>query len=763
MKKLLTSCLFFAIINVQIVFCQLKIGEWRTHLPYYNIRNVVFAEDKVYAASDVGLFSYNLGDKSVETLSKINNFSDIGIQTMNYNQFNKVLVIAYENSNIDLVKNHKIINFPDLKNKIIQGGKKINDIMFYKEKAYLSTDFGILVFDTEREEFTDTYYIANEGAHIRVFNTVTDGNLIYASTAEGIYQAEINNTYLIDYHYWTKLDEMPQNLNKETTIGLLNNRLYVLGEANTSSSVIYVFDKQNGMSSFQTQGRVKKIFVENNKLIVIARYFIEIYNDKGEFEKRINKYNDIDANPEDLSFDAENRMWIADGFSGLFRETENESFEQIEINGPRFKNVVDIAISNNILWAVSGTRDLDKWHFYGAYAFAYNHWSSFNRLYYSILEDVANISTIAINPNSPYHVYAGSWGYGLVEFDNFKISKLYDHTNSVIEPISGASTSLKVRVGGMAFDAMGNLWFTTSQTKKSIYVKRNNGEIENVPIKNNIFSFNQKVFDIIVTQNNKKWLVVDKNGIFAFDDEGNEKLFSIRNENGKIISNQVSAIVEDLDGNIWLGTDKGIAVYYNPENVFDSYNFYAQQIVVDVDGIGGAALLKTEKITDIEVDGANRKWISTENSGVYLVSDDGEETIYHFTTENSPLLSDYVTCVAINEKTGEVFFGTSKGIISFQGKTTAGSDNFHNLYAYPNPVKQDYKGEIVINGVMKDTNVKITDIAGNLVYETTSLGGQALWNGKNLSGRRVNTGVYLVFCTNKDADDTKIIKILFIN
>jgi hypothetical protein len=220
-----------------------------------------------------------------------------------------------------------------------------------------------------------------------------------------------------------------------------------------------------------------------------------------------------------------------------------------------------------------------------------------------------------------------------------------------------------------------------------------------------------------------------------------------------------------MEGNIWVGTDKGIVVYYSPSRVFDDDHFYGQQIIVPRnDGTGLAdILLGTEKVTAIAVDGANRKWIGTAKSGIYLVSEDGLEEVHHFTEENSPLLSNNITDIAINGENGIVYIGTDRGLISYKSTAIKGRNDFRGVYVYPNPVRHDYRGEIVITGLVGNVNVKITDITGNIVFETTALGGQAIWDGRNFSGDRVRTGVYMIFCTDEDGTQTHITKLLVIN
>jgi ligand-binding sensor domain-containing protein len=207
----------------------------------------------------------------------------------------------------------------------------------------------------------------------------------------------------------------------------------------------------------------------------------------------------------------------------------------------------------------------------------------------------------------------------------------------------------------------------------------------------------------------------------------------------------------------------GICVFYSPENFFiPGQNFDAQQILVQ-EGSYTQYLLENEMVTAIAVDGANQKWIGTDRGGVFLFSPDGTKKIYHFTIDNSPLFSNRITALAINPLTGEVYIGTDKGIISFKSTATEGGDTFSDVYAYPNPVKEGYTGYIAIKGLVQDAEVKITDISGRLIFATKASGGQAIWDGKNFSGKRAKTGVYLVMASNSDGSEKIVTKILIIN
>ena len=311
------------------------------------------------------------------------------------------------------------------------------------------------------------------------------------------------------------------------------------------------------------------------------------------------------------------------------------------------------------------------------------------------------------------------------------------------------------------------LWITQTEVPGSIKVLKPDGTW----IVNPVTVDAPDMGDIIIARNGYKWIILPRGyGLFVLDDNntpGNfnddrSKKMLVEDGEGKIIS-VVYSLAEDLDGNIWVGTDQGPLIYYNPDRIFDT-DFKATRIKIPRnDGTGLADyLLGTEAITSIAVDGANRKWLGTSGSGAYLVSSDGMKTLKNFNEQNSPILSNSVISLAVDNVTGEVWFGTSKGIQSYRGDATAGGETFTKVYAFPNPVREDYTGNVTITGLVRNTQIRITDISGNLVYQTVSDGGQATWDLHTYNRRRVTTGVYLIFCASEDGSQSCVTKMLVI-
>ena len=312
-----------------------------------------------------------------------------------------------------------------------------------------------------------------------------------------------------------------------------------------------------------------------------------------------------------------------------------------------------------------------------------------------------------------------------------------------------------------------NLWITQSGVQGNIKTLKPDGTW----IVNPVTIDAPTIGDIIIAKSGYKWIILPRGyGLFILNDKNTPSDFSddrykkvvVKDIDGNTYSN-IYSIAEDLKGDIWIGTDQGPVVYYNPYSIFDDDPRAMRLKVPRNDGTELADyMLATETITSIAVDGADRKWLGTFSSGAYLLSADGTQQILNYNEENSPLLSNSITSVLVEEKSGEIWFGTDKGTISLRGEATTGGENFDKIYSFPDPVREDYSGNVTITGLMRNTDIKITDVSGNLVYETTSTGGQATWDLTTYNGKRVSTGVYIVFCSSEDGAMSSVTKMLVI-
>ncbi|MDD3685375.1 MAG: two-component regulator propeller domain-containing protein, partial [Bacteroidales bacterium] len=543
-----------------------------------------------------------------------------------------------------------------------------------------------------------------------------------------------------------------------------------------SSDTMLVFDNGNWQKFLPEYNDIVSINSNSERLVVLTKYWAKIFDEDVNEIRHIWRYkiNDVDYGPmpQNAAYDTKGNLWIADKRYGLVYNPEDWICSSYVINGPDHYEVFDFAAIESGIIAVKGGMNLSWGPLWNAGAFAKfsnNLWYTHTQSNTSGLAGIYDLVRVVVDPNDPTHFFMGSWVKGLVEFRNNQHYKTHNPTNSTLTFVEG---TIYCRIGGMAFDEDGNLWVTNSLTSPQIHVLSPEGNWTSIDYSSYIGGINIGRF--IITEDDVKWVILPQSvGLFVFDDNNTPadksddkvKKLSVINEEGEVISNDVFSIAQDKNGYIWVGTSKGVAVYYNPEDVFETGNLQARQIKIPRnDGTDNAdILLGNDVVTSINVDGADKKWFGTQNGGVYYTSADGLEEIHHFTRDNSPLLSNNILCTAIIPNTGEVFFGTAAGIISYRSTATEGGEDYIGVYAFPNPVKPDYRGPITITGLVAGSYVKITDISGNLVTEMRSEGGQAVWYGEDLNGNRVSTGVYLVFSSNETGSKTDITKILFIN
>ncbi|HSH65144.1 MAG TPA: two-component regulator propeller domain-containing protein, partial [Bacteroidia bacterium] len=658
------------------------------------------------------------------------------------------------------------------------GNKVINNVFMMDKYAYLACGFGIVVLDMEKEEIKESYNMDPMGNAINVRDITMDNLYIYAATDNGIYQA-LRTDNLAIYTSWKKMTGLPNGI--YNAMASVNGKLY----ANLSKAImlntynqdeIYVFENGSWslfskMPSFGFDGKALKNCY--NKLLITTASLVLLYDDVQDKMLVTNSVNgNGNLNSCESEMDNEKNIWIADQNFGLIKNMYFNGSETFYPSGPASPDVNAMCIGgDDALWVVPGgltaangntnTRD-------GVSIFADNEWTVLkgkqNNINFDTIYDIVNV---IVDPVNPKRAYASSFSSGVIEFYDKKPAKIHDFSNSTLLPIIPGNNKY-VWTYGMAFDKDNNLWVGNSGVETPLAVKQTNGVWKSL----NFTTILGKpyVFQLLIDKNNQKWFVIPggggvavyKGGVNDVPNSSNTKLMTVAAGSGNLASPAVFCLAEDNDGEIWVGTDKGVCVFYNPESIFTGQNFDAQTIKLEQDG-NIQLLLATETVQAIAVDAGNRKWFGTSSSGVYLMSEDGTKLIHHFDSKNSPLFSNNVKSIAIDSKTGDVFFGTSKGIISYRSDAIEGQENFTDVYSYPNPVKDNYTGPIVIKGLVSNTIVKITNISGTLVSELTSKGGQAIWDAKNFKGERVGTGVYMVFCTNQDGSQKLATKIVVIN
>lgn len=779
----------FRLVIIQIFFvsiCQaqdLPLGSWRVHLPYLRGTKVEEAGSKIYCVADKGLFYYEKQENELRRLSKVEGLSDNDITIVRYDKQNQVLIIAYSNANIDLISaDQTIINVPDIKRASITGNtKNINEILCKDGFAYLSCGFGIVVLDLKKKEIKETYYLGSTGTNPAVYDlTLDDQSNFYVASDSGVYTASLNNPNLIDFASWTKLF---------TGKGLFNHIIFygnkiLVNEFFASAGADTIRSFENGVWSVFSGGHAPvKTFKNSYGTLLITYYYdVKQFNQSFQIIKQVDAaVYQGDPYTSDALMDKDNIIWIADEQKGLVRYDGVNAPTFIFPNGPKSELVSGISGTGDYLWVahgpVAGGGILQNQYRNGIISSYQNgFWKSYNRenTNNSIcnLDSIYDLTCVVSDPSDADHVYAGSYNRGVIEFNDGDLTAIYskNNTGGVLQYITPTDF---IRVGGIAIDNESRLWVAVAAVSNMLNVKKQDGSWQGFSF-TGVLKTTDYLGAMLIDDFNQKWCINvnanDLGGIFIFND--NNTLEDLTDDNYRLLldkpglgglpSKDVRAIAKDLDGAIWVGTAKGVAVFYSPSAIFSGGGFDAQQILIQYGGYN-QYLLETEIVTAVAIDGANRKWFGTQNGGVFLMSSDGTRQLANFNTINSPLLSNNILRIAINKETGEVFFGTDKGIISYRGTATTGEEGCADTYVYPNPVNENYEGLIAIKGLAANSNVKITDISGVVIYETKAEGGQAIWNGRSLNGDKAQTGVYLVYCSDETGVNTCVTKMVFIN
>lgn len=751
-----------------------SLGTWKSYMPYGVSVAVCNAGDKVFSASAKSLFSYDKNTGEIRTYDKATGLSDMGIKTMNYDPSTQVLAIAYGNSNIDLIYHETdIYNIADIKAQNTSGSVGINDISFYNSKCYISSDMGISVIDLTKKEIENTYIIGSSGQPVKVMSTDVDGTKIYAATAEGLKYANYSAPNLQDFNSWSVFDTssgMP--LKPVKYVCTYNGHVYAVVNGNGSDTL---FD-YNGSGWSKLYAATDNAFT-SLRAVNHTLYFT-IWNNDSTTAGKQGKIDNAGTLTVAITqghsrpigwFESNGISWEGDYWNGLYKNNQG-SFENIIPDGPFSANVYQIGINGNTVSIAPGGVD-DSWtnnfNGDGFFQFKDDKWRNRNQYTDASLAKVLDLVCVSSVP-SKGKTYFGSFWDGIVEYDDaYGTINLYDKNNSILEGAIGDEQ--RTRISAMTSDADGNLWISNAGASKPIKILKKDGQWVDYAIP----YFNVLMKKMLIDRNGQLWaplrspsgsngiLVWSNNGTFDNVSDDKAKLVGTGVGTGGLPDATVYSIAEDKDGNIWAGTLQGIGVFYCAGSELTNYGCDADQIKVERDGYVGY-LFGTESVRAIAIDAANRKWIGTTN-GLWLISADGKTELLKFTVDNSPLPSNQITDIAVDDQTGEVFIGTTGGLVSYQGDAQGECSDCKEALVYPNPVKPNYDGPIAIKGLVEGAYVKITDIHGTLVFQGRANGSQMIWNGRNYNGVRAKSGVYLVFSSTDLGKGKKVAKILLSN
>ena len=746
----------------------IPVGTWRAHPAYNDATFSLKAFGYILVLSDGALYIYDPTDDGLYTIDKTGGLGDTQIVAMGYCYSEKAVLLVYSNGNIDILyDDFTIYNFTDIKNNST-GSVSVNELKIIDNNAYISTNIGLVVFNIKKKEITNTYRFNSP-----VYTSVILNDSLFCGTQTGVYLGMMSNNLLdnSNWHLFRNVKFQKLFVFDDYLSGYsFDNRVFTINRANASLN--NVLDNVSGIS-----------FLNDSQLALIQDSAVIVYNSYSDNNSYV-----FPTHVNHIIID-ENEMWVCHGVYGLFRYSATDegivcTAQSIKPNSPRRNWFHSVSWpEKGRLLVVGGCHNYSGIDYPGTIMIYENdRWSYLEDDLESITGlKYINLTEAAQNPADPNHIFVGSTGQGLYEFRNNKFVKLYTWNNSALSSILNDNLYNKnnyVRISALQYDKEGNLWMANNETDTIIKVLQPNGkwfslyysEMAGLP------TYKQLRFD----NKGRLWINSSrgvKPGLFCidFNDTPFKNSDDIVKYTGSVWTNQDGTSEEifdvyfydfDLNGEMWIGTNKGIFVLRDPDSFLTDSDPVFERIKISRNDYSGLAdyLFNGVMTTAIYIDQGNRKWIGTLDDGVFLLSADGTQTLEHFTTSNSPLPSNNILSITENGQNGSLFFGTSLGMVEYGGTARDPEENLSksNIIVYPNPVKPDFDGYVTITGLTEWSSVRILGNSGRLIHHGTSNGGSYSWNLTDMNGKLVPSGVYHAIITNQENNKSESVSITVI-
>ena len=726
---------------------QTKNSAWVDMFSYLQIKHLQLVGSNIYAQSNNAFFIYNNVSGEIEKISSVNGLTGGNISNFYYHQDLRKLFIFHEGGLIEVVDaQKKVFRSPELAyNQFIPiEQKEVNRITAKDNRLYLATKYGISVYNLSQNEFGDTYYFTGSSGNLEVKSVAFFDHKIFAATVEGLYYAD-ENANLISQSVWTKIDN---NLWKDLVV--FNQ--YLLG---VKGKVVYQVTTQNQNPVLSFSYNIKSLHVKEN-LMVVFDNIVKVYNQNFVLQQSFN-HSAFHLEHFYDAVDLDGQIYLATDKHGVLQSSlQQQQYTELHPDSPICNHAFAVDARDGILWLAYGD------HFeFNPYPILKRGLSSYqNKTWINIPYDdfqMSDICFVKINPVNPKEVYFASTKSGLLRVRNNQIDQIFNQNNSPLREL----VPNDIRVFAIDFDSQNNLWVTQLMQPSLLKLKQDD-TWETVSLNSILSNPNHNYHgfsDMKIDADDNIWFGTDPT-LVGYNPK-TQNLKSLKEGLQASAYPIVQTIEIDKDNIMWVGNREGLRILPNPQQIFDNNSVEFKPIkIVYEDAV--QLLMEGQNITKIRIDGSNNKWITTLGSGVYYFSEDGMQLIHHFTKENSPLPSDDVYDVAVDGSTGMVYFATLKGLIGYKGFATEGGDNMDDVYAFPNPANEKQHDFVTIRGLIEGVNVKIVDVEGNLVYETTSKGGSVQWDLTAFGKYKVASGVYIALITNDDGSKTQTTKILVI-
>ena len=739
MKKL---SVFTILLSTLAAAQSISSSRWTDLFSYNNVLAVrQTADGKLIAATENGIFYYNPANGEISKLSKANGLHQVKISAFDFNAETNTGLVGYTNGSMDVIRPDGITYIVDIPiANGYTGRKNINHIAITGNLATVSVDYGVSVFNLDKKEFGDTAFFTSGSLYEAAKEAVIKDNTVFAVTSTGLKKHALNVTFPIYSEWQTVASGNFTNIDIESgTIAYSNSNQVWYGDGSTFTALLQSF------------AAISDVTVTPNNIVVADGKSVKSFvngssSDTFSSEKTLNTawYS--------------GQIFSGSSADGLL-DRQGKSYKP---DGPPYSNAFGITLLNNNAFLVStGARDEGYWtpkwdsRNIGLYYFNGQNWVYPN---YFLNSDIRfNIlDSIEFPPKSSTIYFANFTEESAQGIYKMQISadknsvdfvKKYDKSSPVGFTIDDASHLY----------AVSTLW-----TDYGIYQ----------PSAESFFFKGLKSSSVAPGRpkyyNGMLWLpsprgnnltVANLNG--TPENFSDDIIYTLTKDNNLPESTRVICVAFDQDDTAWIGTLGGLRILEDASESIKT-NPQLETIVITQNGIG-EELFRNSQILHIEVDGGNQKWVSVNGGGAFYLNASGGKTLLNFTKDNSPLPNNTITDIKVDSKSGRVYFVTNEGIVVYNGDISEVDSTFRNVLVYPNPViYAQYKGNAHIRGLADKTNIRITDVAGNLVHQAIARGGTYEWD-LTSKGKRVASGIYFVLMTNGDGTETATAKIAVVN
>ena len=757
-------------LQILLLFCTYALysqsAGWSSFYSFDQITGVHSGSDgQVYGVAENSVFSYDPSANEVVPITTVDGLlgDEIGALAVNDN----FMIVGYDSGMLGI---HNLLDRSVILDSSIQrnlsinpSDKTIHSFLLQDQTLYLSAGYGISIYDLSTNRFIDSYFFGVDNSTIQVNQTALVGEYLYAATEEGLYKANTSDPNLVLESAWNKIAN-----GQWKSVGLVNN--VILGVVQSGSQVVCYGLTDDVATEYQREsGTLLGVEVSDTELVLSFSNTILAFDDSLSVRTLASASGSLSGQGFTSATTVGNDLFIGTSGGGLLLHNPSET-RVVSPSGPLMNDIFEISVlPNEELWIAHGafSRYYNPYPL-NAYGVSHRSGGSWQNLPFSALLGARSIVSVVPNPANPSQVFACAMHDGLLEINDGLVTNLWNQTNSGLESLDPIELNedpnyRSVRIRDVAFDSEGSMWSITSFVGKGLKKRTVNGDWESIDL-TGLIPINRAsgYSKLVISPNNEVYFGSALYGLIGYSEVNGTPVLRLLDVADNLPTLDVRSVALDFDDNLWIGTTEGLRVLYNASRLFTQPDLSASTLILDEGGNVGE-LLANQFINAIEVDGNNQKWVATDGAGVFLFAEDGKSTLQHFTKDNSPLPTNSVRSLAYEPQSGKIYMGTPNGLVAFQGNAYVPSATLEEIEVYPNPIRPGYTGLLTIRGLQADCVVKITDIAGNAVFETTATGGSVQWDLLSFGGDRVRSGVYLIFVTTNDGLESAVEKVMIIN